>query len=250
MNIAFSDKNVLIIGGSGDIGSKIVESFVKSGAATIIASTTNKNKAANKFATFNKNNIKILELNLEDRSSVYDFMGEVKSVTNKIDILVNAAGWNEDRLTPAINDEDWDKSIQINLSSVFIINREVAKMMSKNQYGKIINLSSVVAITGNKGQVAYGSAKAGLIAMTKSMAMEFGKRNITCNVVAPGYIETNMTQSLPEQIKQEILTRTPLQRYGSAQDIANVTLFLASEYASYITGSVINVNGGLYTGQQ
>ncbi|RMF92353.1 MAG: 3-oxoacyl-[acyl-carrier-protein] reductase [Candidatus Schekmanbacteria bacterium] len=164
----------------------------------------------------------------------------------KIDILVNNAGITRDNLLIRMSDEEWDQVLNINLKGTFNCIRAVAKQMMKARKGAIINIASVVGVMGNPGQANYVASKAGIIGLTKSAAKELASRNITVNAIAPGFIDTDMTKSLPEKVKEEMLNSIPLKRFGNPQDIADVVSFLASEKASYITGQVFNVNGGMY----
>ncbi len=164
----------------------------------------------------------------------------------RVDILVNNAGITRDALLLRMKDEDWDAVLTVNLKGAFLCSRAAAKVMSKQRYGRIINIASVVGQMGNAGQANYCASKAGLIGLTKSNARELAKRNVTVNAVAPGFIATAMTDVLPEKVKEELLAQIPLERLGSADDIANAVLFLAAERSGYITGQVIAVNGGMY----
>lgn len=164
----------------------------------------------------------------------------------RADILVNNAGITKDALLLRMKDEEWDAVLNVNLKGAFLCSRAAAKVMSKQRYGRIINIASVVGQMGNSGQANYCASKAGLMGLTKSNARELARRNVTVNAVAPGFIATDMTDALPEKVKQELLAQIPLERLGSADDIANAVLFLASEQSGYITGQVIGVNGGMY----
>ena len=164
----------------------------------------------------------------------------------RVDILVNNAGITRDGLILRMKDEDWDAVLTVNLKGAFLCTRAASKVMTKQRYGRIINIASVVGQMGNAGQANYCVSKAGLMGLTKSNARELAKRNVTVNAVAPGFIATDMTDVLPEKVKQELTAQIPLERLGSADDIANAVLFLASERSGYITGQVIAVNGGMY----
>ncbi|KAF0221678.1 MAG: 3-oxoacyl-acyl-carrier protein [Geobacteraceae bacterium] len=164
----------------------------------------------------------------------------------RVDILVNNAGITRDALLLRMKDEEWDAVLNVNLKGAFLCSRAAAKVMSKQRYGRIINIASVVGQMGNSGQANYCASKAGLMGLTKSNARELARRNVTVNAVAPGFIATDMTEALPEKVKQELLVQIPLERLGTADDIANAVLFLASEQSGYITGQVIGVNGGMY----
>lgn len=164
----------------------------------------------------------------------------------RVDILVNNAGITRDALLLRMKDEEWDAVLNVNLKGAFLCSRAAAKVMSKQRYGRIINIASVVGQMGNSGQANYCASKAGLMGLTKSNARELARRNVTVNAVAPGFIATDMTDALPDKVKQELLTQIPLERLGTADDISNAVLFLASEQSGYITGQVIGVNGGMY----
>jgi 3-oxoacyl-[acyl-carrier protein] reductase len=164
----------------------------------------------------------------------------------RVDILVNNAGITRDALLLRMKDEDWDAVLGVNLKGAFICTRAAAKIMSKQRYGRIINIASVVGQMGNPGQANYCASKAGIMGLTKSNARELARRNITVNAVAPGFIKTQMTEALPEKTKQELAAQIPMERLGSSEDIAHAVVFLASEYSGYITGQVLGVNGGMY----
>jgi 3-oxoacyl-[acyl-carrier protein] reductase len=178
-----------------------------------------------------------------------DVEGMVAAATEafgRIDILVNNAGITRDALLLRMKDEDWDAVLNVNLKGAFLCTRAVAKVMSKQRFGRIVNIASVVGQMGNAGQANYCASKAGLMGLTRSNARELARRNITVNAVAPGFIATDMTEALPEKTRQELAAQIPLERLGSAEDIANAVVFLASEAAAYITGQVLGVNGGMY----
>jgi 3-oxoacyl-[acyl-carrier protein] reductase len=164
----------------------------------------------------------------------------------KVDILVNNAGITRDGLLVRMKDEEWDAVISVNLKGAFVCTRAVSKVMTKQRYGRIVNIASIVGQMGNAGQANYCASKAGLIGLTKSNARELAKRNITVNAVAPGFIATDMTEALPEKVRQELAAQIPMERLGSADDIANAVMFLASDQSAYITGQVVGVNGGMY----
>lgn len=184
--------------------------------------------------------------NVTQPDDVDSMVKAAKETFGRIDILVNNAGITRDGLLLRMKDEDWDAVLTVNLKGAFMCSRAVAKVMSKQRCGRIINIASVVGQMGNAGQANYCASKAGLIGLTKSNARELAKRNITVNAVAPGFIATAMTDALPEDKRAELAAQIPLERLGSSEDIANAVLFLASEHSSYITGQVIGVNGGMY----
>jgi 3-oxoacyl-[acyl-carrier protein] reductase len=184
--------------------------------------------------------------NVTSTEDVENMFKVAKETFERVDILVNNAGITRDALLVRMKDEDWDAVMTVNLKGAFLCTRAAAKIMSKQRYGRIINISSVVGQMGNAGQANYCASKAGLIGLTRSNARELAKRNVTVNAVAPGFIATDMTEALPEAKKQELAAQIPLERLGTADDIANAVLFLAADNSGYITGQVIGVNGGMY----
>lgn len=184
--------------------------------------------------------------NVTDAADVEKMVQSAVDAFGQIDILVNNAGITRDNLLVRMKDEEWDAVLNVNLKGAFLCTRAVSKIMTKQRYGRIINIASVVGQMGNAGQANYCASKAGLIGLTKSNARELSKRNVTVNAVAPGFIATAMTDALPEKVRDELAAQIPLGRLGSADDIANAVLFLATEASGYITGQVIAVNGGMY----
>lgn len=185
--------------------------------------------------------------NVSDEKDVAAFFGQIMDASGRVDVLINNAGITRDGFIVRMKEADWDAVLNINLKGAFLCTKVAGKIMMKQRSGKIINMASVVGVTGNAGQANYSASKAGLIGLTKSTAKELASRGITVNAIAPGFIETDMTAVLPEDIKKEMLGQIPLGRAGKPEDIAAVALFLASEAASYITGQVIHVSGGMYT---
>ena len=242
----FKGKVALITGSTRGIGKAIAVAFAQKGATVII--TGRKKETAELVAENIKN-----EFGVEAYGFELDLTGDVKSVwkeiektVGKVDILVNNAGITRDTLFIRMKEEDWNSVIETNLTGTFKITQLAVKGMIKKKWGRVINITSIVGFTGNIGQVNYSTTKAGLIGFTKSLAKELASRNITVNAVAPGFIETDMTGSLPEDIKDSYLKQIPLGRFGKPEDVANVVIFLASDKASYITGETIHVNGGMY----
>jgi 3-oxoacyl-[acyl-carrier protein] reductase len=186
-----------------------------------------------------------LVLNVNNNESIENLIKYIEETHGNIDILINNVGVTKDTLLMKMKDEDWDEVINTNLKSVFKLSRSVIRKMMKNRYGRIINISSVVGHTGNAGQTNYTAAKAGMSGFTKSLAQEVGSRGVTVNCVAPGFIDTDMTRSLPDDYKNQLLSKIPLARLGSPKDIANAVTFLASDNASYITGETLHINGGM-----
>src|SRR3989338_2614093 len=234
----------LVTGATGGIGEAIARKLHAQGA-TVALSVTRKN-ALEEIAQDLKERVFILPCNLCHSEEVEALIPTAENLMGKVDVLINNAGITQDNLALRLKDDDWQKVIDMNLTSVFKLSRSGVKTMMRRRYGRIINISSVIGSTGNVGQANYAAAKAGLEGLSKSLAQEVATRNITVNCVAPGYIETKMTQGLPENVKNAILGKIPMQRIGSPDDVAAACSFLASKEASYITGQVIHVNGGMY----
>jgi len=239
-------KTALITGSNRGIGKAIAQKLAENGTDIIITAPikSDAESAANEIKE--RYNVKTyaFELNLLDINSIEDTVKEIEKTTT-VDILVNNAGITKDNLFIRMKKEEWEDVIKVNFTSIFYITQPIVKQMIKKRWGRVINISSVVGIMGNAGQTNYSATKAALIGFTKSLAKEVGSRGITVNAVAPGFIDTPMTQGLPEDIKEAYKKQIPLGRFGSPEDVANAVLFLASEKASYITGEVINVNGGM-----
>lgn len=242
------DKVAVITGGAQGIGKEIANTFLMEGAYISICDI--KEDVIKATAA-------IFEENFPGRThwgicdvrkpqEVEKYINDVIAKYNRIDILVNNAGVTKDNLLIRMTDEEWNLVIDINLKGVFNFSRAVAKHMIKNRYGRIINISSVIGLMGNAGQTNYAASKAGVIGITKTLAKELAGRNILVNAVAPGYIQTQMTEKLPEDVKKKLLEYVPLKRLGEPADVAKCVLFLASDDSSYITGEVISVNGGMY----
>ncbi|MBI4686739.1 MAG: 3-oxoacyl-[acyl-carrier-protein] reductase [Nitrospirae bacterium] len=241
------DSVALITGAAQGIGRAIAISMAKEGAHIGIADT-NIEKSEVVAGEIRGLGVKALPIQLDVSKS-----GEIASAFEKltkefgrIDILVNNAGITKDALILRMKEEDWDAVININLKGVFLCSKEAIKIMAKQQYGKIINIASVVAFIGNPGQANYSASKAGIVGLTKTIAREYASRGIRANAVAPGFIQTAMTDILPEKVKDEMKGNIPLNQFGLPEDVANAAVFLASKEADYITGQVIHVNGGMY----
>ena len=237
----------LVTGASRGIGRAITLALCRAGFDVVAGSATIEGNA--EFSTaMEASGTKPLAVNLDVKSpeSIKEIFGRVLKEKSRIDVLVNNAGITRDGLAVRMKPADWDVVLRTNLDGAFLAIQQVLPGMMRNRWGRIINISSVVGQAGSAGQVNYAASKAALIGMTKSLAQELGSRAITANVVAPGYIATDMTKDLPDDRKQKILSAIPLQRIGTPEDVAAAVLFLASEEAGYITGQVLAVNGGMY----
>lgn len=240
------DKVAIITGATRGIGKGILESFVAQGAKVAFTYASSKQAAdeiENKFGS----QVKAYQSDASDFDAAQNLVEEVQKDFGSIDIVVNNAGITKDNLLMRMRLEDWQKVIQVNLDSAFNLTKAVLRPMLKQRHGSIINMSSIVGIIGNAGQANYSASKAGLIGFSKSVALELGSRNIRCNVIAPGFIETEMTEKLDEKVVAEWRENIPLKRGGTPEDIANACLFLASDLSSYITGQVLSVDGGMHT---
>ncbi|HIQ48097.1 MAG TPA: 3-oxoacyl-[acyl-carrier-protein] reductase [Aquifex aeolicus] len=248
MEIHLDGKVSLVTGSTRGIGKAIAEKLASAGSFVIITGTSGERAKAVAEEISQKYSVKTLgvEMNLLEEESINKAFKEIYSEFKGIDILVNNAGITKDKLFLRMNLQDWEKVLKVNLTGTFIVTQNAIKKMIKQRWGRIINISSVVGFTGNIGQVNYSTTKAGLIGFTKSLAKELASRNILVNAVAPGFIETDMTAVLSEDIKQKYKEQIPLGRFGSPEEVANVVLFLCSDLASYITGETIHVNGGMF----
>jgi 3-oxoacyl-[acyl-carrier protein] reductase len=235
------DKVALITGAAQGIGKEIAVAFAKAGAKVVIADI-NLELAAQ---TANELNGLALKMNVADPVDVDAGIKEIKEKLGKIDIVVNNAGITKDTLFIRMKKEDWDAVINVNLTGVFNVSKAVAILMMKQRSGKIINIASIVGEMGNVGQANYSASKAGVIGLTKTLARELAARGITANAIAPGFIKTAMTDKIPQEVKDKMMAQIPLGKLGLPEDIAASALFLASSAADYITGQVINVNGGM-----
>ncbi|MBH1989861.1 MAG: 3-oxoacyl-[acyl-carrier-protein] reductase [Alphaproteobacteria bacterium] len=240
-------KKALVTGATGGIGKAICHFLINQGAFVVMSGTT-LSKLEALQAELPQGQTAILPCDLGDADSVNALFDRAEHDHEQIDILVNNAGITKDGLAMRMKDDDWEQVLSVNLSSAFRLCRAAVKAMMKRRYGRIVNISSVVAAMGNPGQVNYVASKAGLIGLTKSLAAEVASRSVTVNAVAPGFIQTAMTDALNDQQKERILSGIPMSKMGQPEDIASAVAFLASEEASYITGHTLHVNGGMYMG--
>jgi len=236
-------KVALVTGASRGIG-KAIAKQLKALGATVIGTATSQNGASNISEYLGSDNG--LVLNVTDNDSIAALFATIKATHGGVDILVNNAGITRDNLMMRMKDEEWDDIINTNLSSVYRISKAVLRPMMKARHGRIINIGSVVGSMGNAGQVNYATAKAGLLGFTKSLAREIASRGITVNTVSPGFIDTDMTQTLTDEQKEGIFAQVPANRLGKPEEIASAVAFLASDAAAYITGETLHVNGGMY----
>ena len=241
--INLKNKKVFITGGTAGIGLSILESFYKL-EADIFTIGTNVENLKTIQSNFPK--IKTVNFNLENHQKIEELVKEAKDKLGGLDIVINNAGITKDNLAIRMSYEEWNKVININLTAVFLICKYSIKAMMKQDAGSIINISSIVGHTGNFGQANYSSAKAGIVAMSKSLAKEYAKKNIRINCISPGFIDTKMTKNINEEFKKKLIENIPMGKLGTGNDIANCALFLASDLSSYITGETIHVNGGMY----
>jgi 3-oxoacyl-[acyl-carrier protein] reductase len=243
-----SGKVALVTGSGRGIGKAIAQKLAEAGATVVIndvadeaAATAQEIKTAGQPSLF-------IKANVSSAADVNPMFEKIVAAYGKVDILVNNAGITRDNITLRMSDEEWDAVLNVNLKSVFVCTRAALKYMMKQRYGRIVNISSITGIVGNPGQVNYSAAKAGIIGITRSVAKEMASRQITVNAVCPGFIETEMTQKIPEKIKEAYSQRIPLGFFGSPRDIAEAVAFLASDEARYITGQFLCVDGGMIAG--
>ena len=242
--IDLKTKNIIVTGATGGIGNSIVEKLNDCGAK-ILASGTKIEKLNELKLKFN--NIKILDFDITKEEKIEEFIENASNVLGgNLDCIVNNAGITNDNLAIRMSHTEWKKVVDINLTSTFLLSKFAIKKMLKNRSGKIINITSVVGHTGNLGQSNYTASKAGVIAMSKSLALEYAKKNININCISPGFIKTAMTDKIDEKHKQTIISKIPSARLGEPDDVANAVLFLASNQSNYINGETLHVNGGMY----
>ena len=244
--MSVNKKNIIVTGASGGIGYSIVEKLHAEGANILATGTREEklNDLKNKFKE-----IKIMKFDISLHDKIEEFINlSTQELGGNLDCLVNNAGITKDNLTIRMSMEEWSKVIDINLTSTFLMSKFAIKKMLKNKSGKIINITSVVGHTGNVGQANYTASKAGIVAMSKSLAIEYAKKNINVNCVSPGFISTAMTDQIDDKFKENIVSKIPANRLGKPEDVANAVFFLASSSSDYINGETIHVNGGLYLG--
>ena len=238
------NKKIIITGATGGIGNSIVKRLSDAGAK-ILATGTRIEKLEELKSKFK--NTDILKFDISKADEIEEFIeNATKQLGGGLDCLINNAGITQDNLAIRMNIDEWKKVIDINLTSTFLLSKFAVKKMLKNKYGKIINITSVVGHTGNLGQANYTASKAGIVAMSKSLAIEYAKKNININCISPGFIKTEMTDKIEEKFKEAIISKIPSSRLGEPEDVANAVLFLASDQSNYINGETIHVNGGMY----
>jgi 3-oxoacyl-[acyl-carrier protein] reductase len=242
---SLQDRVALVTGAAGGIGSAIVKNFLAQGAK-VVMSGTNPEKLENFAKSLNSpDRLAFILCNLSDVGETNALFAAAEEKFGPIDILVNNAGKTKDKLVMMMKDEDFEEVININLNATFRLCKAAIKSMSKRQYGRIINITSIVGFTGNMGQANYTAAKAGIVGLSKTLAIEYATKGITVNCIAPGFIETPMTGVLNDKIKEAILAKIPMKKMGTPDDIAAACVFLASEEASYMTGQTLHANGGM-----
>lgn len=241
------NKTAIVTGGSRGIGRAICVALAKEGANVVTCYARGAAAAEETVALCKELGVQAVavQADVSKKEEVDRLFEEALKVTGTVEILVNNAGITRDGLLIRMSDEDFDQVIDANLKGTFYCMRAAAKLMMRKRYGRIVNISSVVGVSGNAGQVNYAASKAGIIGMTKSLAKELGSRNVTANAVAPGFITTDMTEGLPDAVKEQMAKEIPLARMGQPEDVANAVAFLASDRASYITGQVLHVDGGM-----
>ena len=243
------NKKVIITGAARGIGYAIAQEFLKAGAQIALCSTTQEGAQKAKetlLKEFPQSKIYAQKADVSKEAEVQNFVENVTREFGTVDILVNNAGITRDTLAIRMSEQDWDAVLNVNLKGTFLMSKAVFKIMMKAKSGSIVNMSSVVGQSGNAAQANYSASKAGIIGLTKALAKEFAPRNVRVNAVAPGFVQTDMTDKLPEQIKEQALALIPLKRFATTTDIAKAVMFLSSEDGEYITGQVLAVNGGLY----
>lgn len=244
--LALEGKLALVTGGARGIGKEIAMLFAKHGANIAICDVNleEAEKTAKEIQDLGRESL-AFKADVTNSSQIQGMVDKILDKFNKIDILINNAGITKDNLLLRMSEEEWDKVIAVNLKGAFLCTKIVAKVMLKQRFGKIVNLASIIGIMGNAGQANYAASKAGIIGLTKSVAKELASRNVCVNAIAPGFIKTDMTAKLSEEVQKKLLSMIPLARFGEAKDVADLAIFLSSESSSYITGQVIQVDGGM-----
>ena len=242
--IDLKNLNIILTGATGVIGNSILDKLVSAGA-NVLATGTNEKKL--KVIEDKYKDLNVVRFDISNHGKIDQFIDDCsKNFSNKIDVLINNAGITKDNLSLRMKEEEWKRVIDVNLTSTFLISKSVIKKMLKLKNGKIINITSVVGHTGNIGQANYAASKAGIVAMSKSLALEYGKKNITVNCVSPGFIISDMTAKISEEHTDSMKSRISLNKFGNPEDVANSIAFLSSNLSDYITGETIHVNGGMY----
>ena len=241
--MTFKNKKVLITGATGGIGGSLVKKFL-SLDSEVLGTGTNSEKLEKLKSEYSK--IKVKKFDISSHSQIEKFIEEVSEELGGLDILINNAGINRDNLSLRMKDDEWQKVIDVNLTSTFLLSKYAIKKMLKSGSGRVVNITSIVGHTGNIGQSNYAASKAGVVGMSKSLSIEYAKKNITVNCVSPGFIVTDMTNKIPEKIRSILISKIPMGKLGSVDDVSNCVAFLSSDEASYITGETIHVNGGMY----
>tara|TARA_Y100000591_G_scaffold287529_1_gene271174 strand:- start:22 stop:759 length:738 start_codon:yes stop_codon:yes gene_type:complete len=242
--INLESKNVIVTGASGGIGNSVVDKLYSAGA-NILASGTKIEKLDELKKRFEK--IKILKFDISQKDNIEEFINNAsEQLGGNLDCIINNAGITQDNIAIRMSLDEWNKVIDINLTSTFLLSKFAIKKMLKNKSGKVINITSVVGHTGNLGQSNYSASKAGIVALSKSLAIEYAKKNINVNCISPGFIKTAMTDKIDDKFKEMIISKIPASRLGEPEDVANAVLFLASNQSNYINGETLHINGGMY----
>ena len=241
--INFTNKKIIITGATGGIGGSLIKKFISLNGDVL--GTGTKNEKLNLLKK-EHSGLKVKKFDISNHSKIEEFIENASNELGGLDILVNNAGVNVDNLSLRMKDDEWKKVIDVNLTSTFLLSKYAIKKMLKNKFGRIVNITSIVGHSGNLGQSNYSASKAGIIGMSKSLAIEYAKKNITVNCVSPGFIVSDMTNNLPEKVKDQLTSRIPMARLGNGDDVSNCVAFLSSETTSYVTGETIHVNGGMY----
>ena len=239
----FKNKKILVTGATGGIGNELVNKFSILGG-NVVATGTNTEKLDKIKKKYP--NVKILKFDISDHLRIEEFIDNVVLELGSLDVLVNNAGINMDNLSLRMKNDEWQKVINVNLTSCFLLCKYGIKKMMKTKFGRVVNITSIVGHTGNAGQANYVASKAGIVGMSKSLAIEYAKKNITINCVSPGFIDTAMTMKIAEKVKLYLTSRIPMARLGTPEDVSNCVAFLCSDEASYVTGETLHVNGGMY----